>query len=120
MRRLHLAPGLVSRWTKCILLVAILQATSGALAQQASVSVMTTLVVDSGVTPDQFEPWFQYLSDRAEWLGRSFPAEKQRFHQPHLKVAEWSRLEKILVKKLQHAGVPLLADRMLARLAEAG
>jgi len=73
------------------------------------ISVMTTLVVDSGVTPDQFEPWHRYLAEKAQWLGKSSPAEKLPFYKPNLEVANWTRLEKVLVRKLQDAGVPLIA-----------
>ncbi len=73
------------------------------------ISVMTTLVVSSGVTPDQFEPWYRFLSEKAQWLRKSSPVEKQPFYQPNLEVANWTRLEKVLVRKLQDAGVPLIA-----------
>jgi len=33
--------------------------------------VITTLGVDGGATREQFEPWFRYHSEEAQWIGRS-------------------------------------------------
>jgi hypothetical protein len=74
----------------------------------SDISVITTMVVDSGVTPDQLEPWGRYLHDDARWLGESHPSAEPPFHMPDLRVARWSHLEKILAKKLQEAGVRLV------------
>lgn len=74
----------------------------------ADVSVITTMVVDSGVTPDRLEPWGRYLHENARWLGEGHPSVEPPWHIPDLKVTRWIRLEKILVKRLQDAGVRLV------------
>lgn len=76
--------------------------------RDADVSVITTMVVDSGVTPDRLQPWGRYLHDDARWLGESHPSAEPPLHIPDLRVARWIHLEKTLVRKLQDAGVRLV------------
>lgn len=76
--------------------------------RDSGVSVITTLVVDSGVTADQIEPWGQYLADGARWLAEGYPSSEPPFYEPDLSVTRWIRLEKTLAKKLQNAGVRLV------------
>ncbi len=77
--------------------------------RESGISIITTLVVDSGVTPEQFESWYKYLPEGAAWVGKSYPYEPPPFYEPNLKVARWSVLEKVLAKKLHEGGVPLIA-----------
>ncbi|MDH3253795.1 MAG: amidohydrolase family protein [Acidobacteriota bacterium] len=85
-----------------------LEKLAAALAE-SEISVITTVIVDSGVTPDRFEPWYRYLPEEAQWLSKPFVFERPSLFEPSLDVARWTPLLKKVVNKLQDAGVPLLA-----------